>query len=200
MFNNLTVFWYYFIFIVLGIVTLGLAAFSIGHFNRLRIWSREKKWGWVFTSGVMFLLALISLYTLGTTYHTAKATGANTERYTHMTVADFKQSVAKSPHVKMPKTKLPKGSIIVLYRFNCKDCEAHFKQISHDFPASRKNVYYVTSRSKYGTSLIKKNHIAKVPTVIYITQDKRVFASGLVNGTKYDQHTADYYKHLMEQN
>lgn len=95
---------------------------------------------------------------------------SNHGMYTNdITIEQLLQGVSHSP----VEDDLPddlSGSIILFYRFGCKDCEAVYEELAA-YVAEKPNVYWVSSRSKQGEALRKTYPIESVPTGIYIHAD-----------------------------
>lgn len=62
-------------------------------------------------------------------------------------------------------------SIIIYYRFGCKDCEAIYDDISR-FTDQMDNTYYVCIDSEQGKKLLKEFPVEEVPSAIYVRKNK----------------------------
>lgn len=59
------------------------------------------------------------------------------------------------------------GSIIILYKFGCPDCEGIYPELKKKIEG-KDNIYFVPSGSKLGQKLVKDGKIEQVPTGVYI--------------------------------
>lgn len=87
-------------------------------------------------------------------------------------------------------THLPdktKGNIAILYKFNCPDCKAVYKDLKTAV-GNNKNVYWISSQSKTGKELCEKYDIRNVPTAVYFRQNDY---DGNINVVNYYLATED---------
>lgn len=95
-----------------------------------------------------------------------------------MTKADMPTTevIYRINHTPKQTKKLPedtKGSIIVLYRFDCDDCTAIYDDLAsllnETVDKDNKNkIYYVSAESKLGKELAEEFSITEVPTGLYM--------------------------------
>lgn len=99
--------------------------------------------------------------------HIAKTHGSyNTNRsYTELT-----QSIDSTPVESVLPDKLD-GSIIIYYRFGCPDCDAVYSDLS-EYLKNKNNVYWVSTESEQGKTLLKAYPVDVVPSGIYIYRNK----------------------------
>lgn len=62
------------------------------------------------------------------------------------------------------------GCIVIYYKFDCSDCSAIYSDLKSQI-ADKDNIYWVSTRSKQGSELIKKYPVEEVPSGIYIRKD-----------------------------
>lgn len=103
-----------------------------------------------------------------------------------MSMNELKDLINNSPK----ESKLPdniEGAIIIYYRFDCPDCSAIYNDLANAV-ANNSNIYWISSRSEAGKSLLEKYPVDEVPTGIYIRHDTY---NGNVTFTKYELFTTD---------
>lgn len=92
------------------------------------------------------------------------------------TVQETYGSILKSPNITFepkPKNDDYSGSIVILYKFGCKDCEAVYEDLCDELDKySDRDVYWLSSRSKKGKAFLEKYPTEFVPTGFYIYKDK----------------------------
>ena len=126
-----------------------------------------------------------SFISLTSTIKTAISHGLTSD-IEKMSMADLKDLINNSPK----ESKLPddiEGVIIIYYRFDCPDCRAIYNDLASAV-ANTDNVYWISSRSETGKSLLDKYPVDEVPTGIYIRHDTY---NGNVTFTKYELATTD---------
>lgn len=64
----------------------------------------------------------------------------------------------------------PTGCLIIYYKFGCPDCEAMHQQLT-DLTADMKNIYWISTRSEQGQTLLEKYPVSEVPSAVYIKHD-----------------------------
>lgn len=99
--------------------------------------------------------------------HIAKTHGSyNTNRsYTELT-----QSIDSTPVESVLPDNLD-GGIIIYYRFGCPDCDAVYSDLSKQLE-NKNNVYWVSTESEQGKTLLKAYPVNVVPSGIYIYRNK----------------------------
>ena len=119
---------------------------------------------------VASILVYLSIYGLLSAYQTAKQHGYQDG----LTVNA--ESLWRGIHNSPEESKLPenpdelKQSLIIYYRFGCRDCEAHYQAIKTAVQPYT-NVYWISSRSEQGKQLRETYPVEAVPTGVYITKD-----------------------------
>jgi hypothetical protein len=131
--------------------------------------------GWIervltFTTVLASILVHRSIYDQLYTYQTAKQHGY--QDGLTVNAESLWRGIHKSPE----ESKLPenpdelKQSLIIYYRFGCRDCEAHYQAIKTAVQPYT-NVYWISSRSEQGKKLRETYPVEAVPTGVYITKD-----------------------------
>lgn len=93
--------------------------------------------------------------------------------YSHGLITDdisLKNAIAgtkNSPEEDLPPKEL-KGSIIIYYKFGCKDCEAIYHNLLSEFKKNNMKVYWISTQSENGKKLLKSYPVEEVPVGIYI--------------------------------
>ena len=88
------------------------------------------------------------------------------------------EQIHKTAKITPTASKTPEdltGSIVILYKFGCPDCEAIYPDLQKKLQG-KDNVYFVPSGSDLGQKLVKKGKIQEVPTGVYIR--KKAIANG----------------------
>ena len=113
------------------------------------------------------LLSSLGVYSLLSTYYTAYQhgyrDGFNNNAY----------SLWRGIHDSPKEDKLPddlKGTLIVIYRFGCQDCETTYDELSEQLQGIS-NTYWIASRSDQGQDFLKEYPLDSVPSAVYIKQD-----------------------------
>lgn len=147
---------YCIIILLIGILICGLLALK----------NRRKKTRILWCGGTgLFLIAAIGLFFA---WQTAKSHGLYTNDITLTQLIDGLRNTPK-------EDTLPDdiaGSIILYYRFGCPDCEAVYpdlKTVVENHPDNR--IYWVSSKSEQGRTLLETYPVEEVPAGIYIRQD-----------------------------
>lgn len=194
--NILTI---YIIGIIVALLSLYLLGIGFVQF------SKKHSYGWLSLGMLDTIIFSLSLLTLGTIFQKAFDNGATSERYVTMSLERFNQAANHSLKRKMPH-KNQKDILVVLYRFDCPDCEKVQKQIERDFPRNNQKIYYVPSRTKYGKNLAKRSGAKIVPSIVYIDQKGHTQVSNLIGSTsiedehakpQYLKRTVKYYRNLI---
>lgn len=196
-FQNMTVGHYYLFMSILFLILLMVAAFFLGRWRHNRVFSVKKTGpALLLVSMAFFMLCLFTGIKGIGTYYTAHKYSANLETgYTKETMKTFKYNVAHGFPKKMPKQFTP-GSAIIIYRYGCPDCMKYHKQIQKAFPESRPNIYYVSSRSDYGTQMSKRYDVRETPAVIYYQKKgNRIYSASLVENHKLDKANINAWSH-----
>lgn len=90
----------------------------------------------------------------------------------NMSWNDMLQSIEYSPR----EDKLPSdideltNDIILYYKFGCEDCEAIYQELQDTF-SNVENLYWVSTRSEQGQSLLKTYPTPQVPAGVYVTDN-----------------------------
>lgn len=117
-----------------------------------------------FTSAVIGLAAFAYLIAGIQTLMTASSHGMYQNNLSWKTITESIQTTPKED--KLPKNLT--GCIILYYRFGCSDCEAVYPAMSEFFDGYD-DVYWISTRSKQGKTLLETYPVAHVPTGVYIT-------------------------------
>lgn len=92
------------------------------------------------------------------------------------TIPRICESIQHSPDISeqdVPPIDELNGSIVILYKFGCKDCESVYFQIQNELKEhSDKEIYWLSSRSKQGQEFLKRYPVDFVPTGIYVYNDQ----------------------------
>lgn len=93
-------------------------------------------------------------------------------------------------HTPKENNKLPddtKGSIIILYKFDCDDCKAIYNDLS-DALKDNENIYWISSTSKQGKKLTEEFTVSEVPTGLYMRYNDY---NGSIKAVKYELAATD---------
>lgn len=115
---------------------------------------------------ILTVISSISLATIAILICLAIPHGLN---HTNITIGQLWTGLWNTP----VEDKLPEdltGKIILYYRFECEDCKTIYADLS-DTIKNNENIYWVSSRSKQGQSLLEKYPVDDVPSGIYIRYD-----------------------------
>lgn len=117
-----------------------------------------------FTSAVIGLAAFTYLIAGIQTLMTASSHGMYQNNLSWKTITESIQTTPKED--KLPNNLT--GCIILYYRFGCSDCEAVYTAMSEFFDGYD-DVYWISTRSKQGKTLLETYPVSHVPTGVYIT-------------------------------
>lgn len=117
-----------------------------------------------FTSAVIGVAAFAYLIAGIQTIMTASSHGMYQNNLSWKTITESIQTTPKED--KLPENLT--GCIILYYRFGCSDCEAVYPAMSEFFD-EYDDVYWISTRSKQGKTLLETYPVSHVPTGVYIT-------------------------------
>lgn len=137
---------------------------------------------------IISIIMIVCGIGIGITAAIADSHGMPSEDYTGISIAKAIHSIANSPvESKMDTDDVPGGTIILYYKFGCKDCEAVYK----DLKAQTKDiadVYWISTESKTGETLLDKYPVTEVPSGVYVRNHT---LSGSVTFSKFVLYTTD---------
>lgn len=124
----------------------------------------------------------------------------------NMTISEIEWCSENSP----VEDNLPDNitnSIIIYYRFGCKDCEAVYPELSNEI-ADKENIYWISTESKQGKKLLESYPVTSVPTGIYIHSNNTVKSPSYTQKSLYindkntvlDRTNLERLLYLQEQN
>lgn len=100
------------------------------------------------------------------------------------------KAIENIQHTPVESKELPedrRGSIIILYKFNCENCKAIYDDLSETL-SNYKNIYWISSESELGKSFAEELEITEVPTGIYMRYNDY---NNSVKAVKYSLATTD---------
>lgn len=127
----------------------------------------------------LMLIVTIELMSIHTTYTIAKEHGYGENNET-MHINHVWQSIDLSPVEDILPENLD-GTLIIYYKFGCPDCEAVDDEI-YEQTKNLQNIYWIATRSKTGSQLLKEYPVTKVPAGVFIKSSK-----SFITRTLYDR-------------
>lgn len=88
------------------------------------------------------------------------------------TVGEIKSRIRTTPVQSVLPGDL-KGSIIIYYKFGCRDCESVYYDIIRAAGESER-CFFVSTQSAQGRSLLESYPVAEVPSAVYVKQNSGV--------------------------
>lgn len=128
------------------------------------------------------LTACLSLIGSTCLYAVGVSHGASTVK---MPITAMITGISKS-HTKDTLPDDTKGSIIILYKFGCPDCEAVYEDLSEML--KDRDVYWIASTDDDYKNLVETFNIEEVPTGLYMRQND---LNSSVQATKYILYITD---------
>ena len=150
----------------------------------------------------LFTIIIFLITTLIISYVIASSHGLYT---TDLTLNQLYTGIQNTP----VEDELPNditGTIIIFYKFGCTDCDAIYEDLSA-YIDGKSDIYWVSSRSEQGKTLLTTYPVESVPTAIYIhvNSDDNAYTKKALhytdeNGdTKFDMAAIDRLLYLQEQ-
>lgn len=137
---------------------------------------------------IVSLLAAVLLISLIPISISAKRHGMTDENFSSMSIISVIHSISNSPvEDNIDVDNISGGTIIIYYKFGCKDCEAIYKDLKtaiNDID----DVYWISTKSETGEALLEKYPVTEVPSGIYIRNNT---LSGSVTFSKFILYTVD---------
>lgn len=155
------------------IIILVLAATGLIIYNRKHPDSRKLSKLPIVLS-ITAVLPAILLIVVFANIATANTKGLQYIKWENMTLKQISETASRTPAASKTPDNLS-GSIIILYKFGCPDCEGIYPELKTELQG-KSNIYFVPSGSKLGQKLIKTSGILEVPTGVYIR--KKPLANG----------------------
>lgn len=131
----------------------------------------------------LFLIALIALFTIQITGYRH---GMTTENWKNSTVSEIIES-NKLSHVNQTLPDDAGGSIVIVYKYGCPDCEAIYYELLDIIEENELiNVYFVASNSEDGQYLVENAYIKYVPSGVYVRNEPLSNGTYLINYLLYE--------------
>lgn len=168
-------------FIALAIIALILIAIGIlGLFTYAKIPKlKDKKRLCIRICICIIAIGLVITATFLTIYAVASNHGMDNPNIT------ISETIDGIKHTPKKDNKLPddtKGSIIILYKFDCDDCKAIYNDLSNALKDNQ-NIYWIPSTSKLGKKLTEEFTVTEVPTGLYMRHNDY---NGSIKAVKYE--------------
>lgn len=123
---------------------------------------------------IMTLLPICLLLSVYAHITPATSKGLQYIEWKKLTIEQIEKKAKLTPTASKTPEDLA-GAIVILYKFNCSDCEAIYPALTEKLQG-KNNIYFVPSGSKLGKKLIKNGNVKEVPTGVYIR--KQPLANG----------------------
>lgn len=116
----------------------------------------------------IFLIGLIGLFAIQITGYRH---GMTTNQWKSSTVKEIIES-NKLSHVNQKLPDNPGGSIVIVYKYACPDCEAIYDELMTAIEENGiTDIYFVASNSEDGQYLVENAYIKYVPSGVYIRNE-----------------------------
>lgn len=120
---------------------------------------------------VINVIALASIIAMAFAYNQGVQKGMTMDNWKTMNLGEIVATNDKTP-VSQTLPSERNGAIVILYKYNCTDCEAIYDQLNDAIKdVDAKNVYFVASSSETGQDLIEEGDIQTAPTGIYLRHE-----------------------------
>jgi uncharacterized protein (UPF0333 family) len=120
---------------------------------------------------VINVIALASIIAMAFVYNQGAQKGMTMDNWKTMNLGEIVATNDKTP-VSQTLPNERNGAIVILYKYNCADCEAIYDQLNDAIKdVDAKNVYFVASSSETGQDLIEEGDIQTAPTGIYLRHE-----------------------------
>lgn len=117
------------------------------------------------------IMALASIIAMAFVYNQGAQKGMTMDNWKTMNLGEIVATNDKTP-VSQTLPSERNGAIVILYKYNCADCEAIYDQLNDAIKdVDAKNVYFVASSSETGQELIEEGNIQTAPTGIYLRHE-----------------------------
>lgn len=103
----------------------------------------------------------------------ARCKGASREELKNMPFENVLTYIKTAPDLTKHESDITYPCIIVYTRPSCSDCLTITPQIEEHLDDFIIPVYYISTRSNLGESMLKKYPVASVPMIAYISEDKK---------------------------
>lgn len=114
------------------------------------------------------VISLLSMLTVIIIIALAEAHGLPKDELNSTSFTSVLAGIANSPiESSVEPENIKSGDIIIYYRFGCKDCEAVYKDLKNSL-ADVSDVYWISTRSKTGETLLKTYPVTEVPSGVYV--------------------------------
>lgn len=120
---------------------------------------------------VINIIALASIIAMVFIYNQGAQRGMTMDNWKTMNLGEIVTTNDKTP-ISQTLPSERNGAIVILYKYNCADCEAIYDQLNDAIKdVDAKNVYFVASSSETGQDLIEEGDIQTAPTGIYLRHE-----------------------------
>lgn len=123
------------------------------------------------TTLVINVITLASIIAMAFIYNQGAQKGMTMDNWKTMNLGEIVATNDKTP-VSQTLPSERNGAIVILYKYNCADCEAIYDQLNDAIKdIDAKDVYFVASSSETGQDLIEEGDIQTAPTGIYLRHE-----------------------------
>ena len=120
---------------------------------------------------VINVIALASVIAMAFVYSQGAQRGMTMDDWKTMSLGEVIAANDKTP-VSQTLPSERNGDIVILYKYNCPDCEAIYGQLDDAIRnTGAKDVHFVASSSETGRELIEEGDIPTAPTGIYLRHE-----------------------------
>lgn len=117
------------------------------------------------------IASLVSIIAMAFIYSHGAQRGMTMDDWKTMSLGEVITANGKTP-VSQTLPSDRNGDIVILYKYNCPDCEAIYGQLDDAIrDTDAKDVHFVASSSETGRELIEEGDIPTVPTGIYLRHE-----------------------------
>ena len=117
------------------------------------------------------IASLVSIIAMAFIYSQGAQRGMTMDDWKTMSLGEVITANDKTP-VSQTLPSDRNGDIVILYKYNCPDCEAIYGQLDDAIrDTDAKDVHFVASSSETGRELIEEGDIPTVPTGIYLRHE-----------------------------
>lgn len=117
------------------------------------------------------IASLVSIIAMAFIYSQGAQRGMTMDDWKTMSLGEVITANDKTP-VSQTLPSDRNGDIVILYKYNCPDCEAIYSQLDNAIrDTGAKDVHFIASSSETGRELIKEGDIPTAPTGIYLRHE-----------------------------
>lgn len=117
------------------------------------------------------IASLVSIIAMAFIYSQGAQRGMTMDDWKAMSLGEIIAANDKTP-VSQTLSSERNGDIVILYKYDCPDCEAIYKQLNDAIKdTGAKDVHFIASSSETGRELIEEGDIPTAPTGIYLRHE-----------------------------